>query len=267
MPHRTRQKLAHFAIPWLNRPVSLSYFVRHVVIACVWFGLAAEAGATSVAPSAGVSGSTHGARSSARSARGTGFAWPEVVYSGNAVSLVSPLQFGLSGYQPRVRLGVQYDRQWYKRHWLYGGAAALLDRGDYETFRLDQCGLPSDSGACGRGGVAGFDIWGGYAYKLYLRDFHYVVPVLRVGAGYSRWWYPNVGGAREQVRVASQSLTARVGAGVRVFFFPHLAAGLDLNLALGWLGHREQPYVQDVRRVSQLGVGLEVLPLVVEYRF
>lgn len=241
------------------------------LLACLALALIVLTPRVSVAApggSKGVSGSAKVDRQGARGSSDGVIDWPELVYGGNAISFLSPLQFGLAGYQPRVRLGVQYDRQWFKQHWLYGGAAALLDRGDFETFRLPECGLPTESGACDRGGVAGFDIWGGYAYKFYLQDLHYVVPVVRVGAGYSWWRYPNVRGAREQVRVSSYSLNARVGGGARVFFLADLAIGIDLNLSLGWLGHRDEPYLaDDAQRSSQLGVGLELLPLIVEYRF
>lgn len=207
-------------------------------------------------------------------ARGTagGFEFPERVVGGNAISLVMPMQWGFLGFLPRVRLGLQYDRQLRRGHWAYVGVAALLDRGNYGAFRTGSCGLENaagqaPAGRCGSGTVAGVDVYGGYTYKFYLSDHPYLVPVVRGGLGFSWWKYPELGGEPEQARERSWALTGRVGGGVRLFLLGDLAIGVDLDVPMGLLVHHDEPIDVPARNPREFVLGLEILPLLLEYRF
>lgn len=221
--------------------------------------------------SAGGSGSvgTRGASGSG-SARGDEdgkkFQMPDMVYGGNAISFVAPMQFGLVGYVPRVRLGLQYDYQLYKGQWLFAGAAALLDNGDHRTFKTG-CGLSGQTGRCGNGTVAGFDVYGGYAYKFYIREHPWLVPIARGSLGFMWWKYPDIGGSRQQARIRSFAFNLRPGGGLRIFLLSDLAIGFDLNFQIGVYGHKDQDIGEQTEGSAQFQLGLEVLPLIVEYRF
>ena len=207
--------------------------------------------------------------SSSSSSSKKGFKFPDFVYGGNAVSTQMPLQVGLVGYMPRVRLGVQIERQLHKAHWVHLGVAALLDRGDWSTFRMDACGLDGGvTGTCNAGTVAGFDLWMGYTHKWYLKKHPYIVPYARMSFGGGMWRYPGLRGDREQTRISTWNLSARGGGGVRLFLLRDLAVGLDMNLHLGLAVHKDRALAatESQHRAAPL-LGLEILPLVVEYRF
>ncbi len=103
---------------------------------------AAQAAGATIGGKAGTSGvSGSGGMNSGAKGKKKGFQLPERVAQGNAISLLMPVQVGFAGYMPRVRIALQYDRQIQKAHWVYLGAAALLDRGDFKTFKLGSCGL------------------------------------------------------------------------------------------------------------------------------
>lgn len=195
--------------------------------------------------------------------KGGGFELPDMVYGGNAISVLMPVQVGFTSYEPRVRIGLQYDYQMYKAHWVYGGAAALLDNGDFQNFRVDCDG----NFPCGRGTVAGFDINGGYAHKWYLEDRPWLVPIARGGLGFQWWRYPALGGSRQQDRVRTWQLDLRGGGGIRVFLLRDLAVGFDLNLHLGFQRHKDEPIAAGEEKSSSFALGMEILPLIVEYRF
>ena len=214
---------------------------------------------------------TSGASSSGKSSKKDdkkkdGFDFPEFVYGGNAISFVSPLQFGIVGYQPKVRLGVQYDYQLYKSQWLYFGAAALLDNGDYRTFRTG-CGLMGQAGRCDNGTVAGFDVYLGYVHKFYVKKHPWLVPNARAGGGFMWWRYPDLGGTRQQARVRTMTFTVRGGGGLRIFLLKDLGIGFDVNLQLGVGVNKDQPVGQDASNSAAFSLGIEVLPLILEYRF
>jgi hypothetical protein len=197
---------------------------------------------------------------------------PDFVYGGNALSLQMPLQFGLASYLPRARIGLQYDYQLMGQHWAYGQVSGLFDRGNWDTFRLDDCGLEDVAGACGKGRVAGFELAGGYAYKFYLEEMPYLVPYAHAGLGWGLWGYPKIGGGREQDRVRSSTLHIRAGGGARFFLLRYLGIGVDLNLKVGASRHLDAPLqngAQKAERVKSFSflLGLEVLPLIAEIRF
>lgn len=217
------------------------------------------------AVSAGGSFGTQGAQGSAKGKKG-GFKLPERVAQGNAISLLMPVQLGFVGYIPRVRIGFQYDRQILKAHWVYAGAAVLLDRGDYNSFKLDACGL-NTVGSCNPGTVAGFDIYAGYAHKWYLRDNPYLVPIARGAIGGGAWWYPDIGGSRQQDRMSSWSLSVRPGGGLRLFLVEDVALGFDVNFILGFMSSKDKPASAPVEKKTNFLFGMEILPLIVEYRF
>lgn len=199
-----------------------------------------------------------------------GFEFPEMVVGGNAVSGLFPLQVGLVGYLPKGRLGFQYDRQLLRPHWIQAGAAIIFDRGDYSNFRMDECGLQSIAGACGKGGVVGFDVYAGYSHKFYVKSHPYIVPIVRANLGFSFFALPQVGGGdadREQSRVHSWTLNIRPGGGVRIFLLRDLALGADVNIPVGFLLHTDVPLNASRDRQAAFLLGLELLPLLIEYRF
>lgn len=217
-------------------------------------------------------GGTVGTQGAQGSASSTGkkkpFKWPERISQGNAITALLPVQVGFVGYLPRVRIGFQYERQLYKSHWAYIGVAALLDRAGWENFRLGTCGLEAVAGACNRGTVAGFDVYAGYAHKWFLKQRPYLVPIARGGLGGGWWKYPALGGSREQVRDSTWTLNLRGGGGLRVFPILDLGVGIDVNVVLGFSRSSDLPLAPALpAKSSKFLLGVELLPLVVEYRF
>lgn len=231
----------------------------------VLLGLALTSAPASAAPvkiggkvdSSGAKGSSSGGPK--------GFELPERVVGGNAISALLPLQVGFAGYLPRVRIGFQYDRQIQKAHWIYFGVAVLLDRAGWSNFRLPDCG--GANFGCEKGTVAGFDVYAGYAHKFYLKDNPYLVPIVRGGLGGGRWWLPDLGGSREQIRDTTWTMNLRGGGGVRLFLLTDLALGVDVNLVIGFTRSTDIPYSGDKTKATNFLIGMEILPLLVEYRF
>ncbi len=212
----------------------------------------------------GTSGTKGSASSSGKKSK---LKLPERVAQGNAISLLMPVQVGFAGYMPRVRIALQYDRQIQKSHWIYVGAAALLDRADYTNFRLPNCGLVDVVGTCGKGTVAGFDIFAGYAHKWYLEDHPYLVPIVRGGIGGGWWALPDVTGSRQQSRESTFAMSVRPGGGLRFFPLLDLAIGIDVNFALGFTVSKDTPVAKPTTKNAGFLFGMEILPLVIEYRF
>lgn len=197
----------------------------------------------------------------------TGFVLPDFVYGGNAVSLLAPVQVGIVGYVPRGRIGLQYDRQLHRPHWVHVGIAGLFDRGGYKDFRMDQCGLGSQTGTCEAGTVAGMDIWLGYTYKLYIEKMPFLVPIFRAGLAGGFWKYPDLYGTREQSRELSWTLGFQAGAGLRLFLLRELAIGLDVELRPSLMIHRERPPTGAIDKDPAFSLPIQILPLIVEWRF
>lgn len=240
-----------------------------LLLTTLMIGLALPRAAAAAPVSAGGSvGTQSGARGGAS---GPGskkkFELPDHLIGGNAISALLPVQVGFAGYLPRVRIGFQYERQLYKSHWVYLQVASLLDRGDWQTFRLPNCGLGQSVGSCNPGTVAGFDLTVGYAHKWYLREHPYLVPIARGGLNGGAWWYPYLTESRQQSREHSWSMSLRGGGGVRLFLLRDLAIGLDLNLILGFIISRDKPLAREPETVANFLIGMEILPLIVEYRF
>jgi hypothetical protein len=151
------------------------------------------------------------------------------------------------------------------------GVALIADRGDWENFRMDTCGFPDTAGLCDKGGVVGFDIYAGYTHKFFIRKKPFVVPYIRGSVGYTFFALPKVGGGdgnREQTRVRSQGLSVRPGGGFRIFLLDVLGIGMDVSLPIGFLVHRNrEDAAEDYNRDTTFLLGIEVHPLVVEYRF
>lgn len=222
----------------------------------------------------GAGGSVGGSTNGQAGGKSSGFELPDFVYGGNAVSVLMPMQFGLTarGYVPRVRLGIQYDRQIVKGHWVYLQAAALLDNGNFQSFKMDDCGFDADdvAGACGRGTVAGVDITAGYTYKFYVEKNPWIVPQLRAGLGWGWWRYPRLSSnesERLQTRRQSFALTVRAGGGLRFFLLKDLALGVDVNFQFGFNRHRDILLNGDVENSTDGLVVIEALPALLEYRF
>ncbi len=250
MPHRTLLLL------WTLLRISLC--------ASVLLPRAASAAPVSIG---GQASTKDGARGGASGPKRKPFELPTHLIGGNSVTLLMPVQVGFAGYLPRVRIGVQYERQLYKAHWAYVQAAALLDRAGWQNFRLPDCGLGQSVGACNPGTVAGFDLTAGYAHKWYLEDYPYLVPIARVGLNGGAWWYPYLTESRQQSRINTWSLSVRGGGGVRLFLLRDLAIGLDVNLAIGALISRDKPLSKEASTTGNFLFGMEILPLLVEYRF
>ncbi len=219
-----------------------------------------------VAGPAGASagGSVSTDRGSSARSKGGGYDWPELVIAGNAISFLSPLQFGIVNYLPKGRFTLQYDRQILKNHWIHVGLALLFDRGDFKNFRMKECGIAD---RCNKGGVVGVDVYAGYAYKFFVAKRPWIVPYVRASVGYNYFSLPKVRGHREQSRVHSQGLSLRPGAGLRVFPLEQLGVGLDVALPIGFLVHTERPDDGSQSNDGAFLFGIEVLPLSVEYRF
>jgi len=201
--------------------------------------------------------------------RNTGFQLPDFVYGGNSVSLLAPAQVGLTprGYIPRGRIGLQYDRQMHRAHWVHVGVAALFDRGRWDDFRMDSCGLIAP-GTCQAGTTAGMDVWLGYTYKIYVEKQPWIVPILRGGLAGGFWSYPRIGGTREQVRELTWMLGVQAAVGVRFFLFRELAIGFDVELRPGVAVHRDRPAgLDDHENRPAFILPLQILPLIAEWRF
>jgi len=251
--------------------------INRLLVALIlsFIGFVALPGRAHAGPAGGTAQGSVGTSGASGSSKGKlgNYPWPELVVGGNAVSGLFPLQFGIVQYLPKARFGVQYDRQIRRAHWIYGGVALLFDRGDYDNFRTD-CGLdPSNDGevdSCGKGGVVGVDLYAGYAHKFFLRDYPFIVPIARAAIGYSYFSLPTVGRGdayRLQERTQSWTINVRPGGGVRLFFLPDVGIGFDINLPIGVVVHREVPEGGGVERSAKFLLGIEVLPLIVEYRF
>jgi hypothetical protein len=230
-------------------------------------GLGLASAEASAAPGVSIGGKVDksGAKGKSSSSSGDGFELPERVMGGNAISALLPLQVGFAGYLPRVRIGFQYDRQIKKAHWIYGGVALLLDRAAWQNFRLSDCDGTSFS--CQRGTVAGFDVYAGYAHKWYLKDYPYLVPIARGAIGGGRWWLPDLGGSRAQEREYTWTMNVRGGGGVRLFLLTDLGIGFDLNLVIGFQRSQDTPLALPPSKKTNFLIGMEILPLLVEYRF
>ncbi|MGH1345169.1 MAG: hypothetical protein ACRBN8_26645 [Nannocystales bacterium] len=236
-------------------------------VASLLFCLLAVPSLAHAAP--GASGSISTKNGAKGSGKGGDFEWPELVYGGNAISAQLPLQFGILGYLPKARFAFQYDRQIRRSHWVHIGAALVFDRADWKNFRMNDCGL-SQQGACGKGGVVGVDIYAGYTHKFFLQDRPWLVPFLRGSLGWSMFALPKVRGddsTRQQSRTRSWTLNVKPGGGVRVFLFSEFAVGSDINLPIGFLVHRDVPEGGSEDSSGEFLLGIEVLPLVAEYRF
>lgn len=232
-------------------------------------------GVASAAPSGGSANASFSTDKGGRSSSSGGdFDWPEVVVAGNAISFLAPLQIGAVGYLPKARFAFQYDRQIRREHWIHFGAAFLADRGDFDNFRMDSCGLEDASGGnppdrCDKGSVLGYDIYGGYAYKFFLADKPWLVPFVRGSIGFSWWKLPRIRGGfteREQGRTKSWTLNLRPGGGIRIFLLGYLGVGADVTIPIGFLVHTDEPGGA-VDRSGGFLLGFEIMPLVVEYRF
>lgn len=202
-----------------------------------------------------------------------GYDWPELVVGGNAISLGLPLQFGLVSYLPKGRFAFQYDRQIRKGHWIHVGAAVVFDRASHRNFNRNDnnCGLTASGDVCGKGGVVGFDVFAGYTHKFFIRDKPWLVPFARGTVGYSFFALPKIGGGdsdRLQTRTKSWTLNIKPGGGFRIFLLSDLGIGSDVNLPIGFLVHTDLPMgTTEEDKQGGFLLGIEVLPLVAEYRF
>lgn len=239
--------------------------------ALLGLGLVLDPRLADAAPGVSVGGQvgTQGAQGSASSTgKKKPYKLPDRIAQGNAITALLPVQVGFVGYLPRVRIGFQYERQLYKSHWAYIGVAGLFDRAGWNNFRLDKCGLEAVAGACDRGTVAGFDVYAGYAHKWFLKDRPYLVPIARGGLGGGWWKYPDITGSRQQTRESSWMLSLRGGGGLRFFPILDLGIGIDVNLVLGFSRSKDVPLAPATPSKSgKFLLGMEILPLVVEYRF
>lgn len=254
------------------RPTHFPRFrlLRRLAIALVlWMAALPLAAQALAAPPSPARAGGNASASTSRPNSSSGFQLPDFVYGGNAVSLLAPVQVGLTpnGYIPRGRIGLQYDRQLHRAHWLHVGVAALFDRGRWDDFRMDSCGLTAP-GTCQPGTTAGMDLWLGYTYKIYIEKQPWIVPVLRGGLAGGFWHYPRIRGTREQERELSWMLGLQAAAGVRFFLLRELAIGLDVELRPGFAVHQDRPAgLADPVNKAAFILPLQILPLIVEWRF
>jgi hypothetical protein len=241
--------------------------VASVVLAAIIAGTPTAAAAAPAGGSASGGFNTSNGANGSSKRKGSGYDWPEVVVAGNAISFLAPLQFGIVGYLPKARMGFQYDRQIRKGHWVQAGIALLFDHAGYKNFRMDSCGLQTHPGLCKKGGVVGVDAYLGYTYRFFLQERPWLVPYVRANVGYSYFALPKVGGTRQQDRIHSQSLSLRPGAGLRFFLLDQLGIGFDIGVPVGFLVHGVRPDGGGKKKDGAFLLGVEVLPLVVEYRF
>lgn len=197
---------------------------------------------------------------------------PDFVVGGNSLSVHLPVQLSAGGYIPRWRLAFGYQRQIFRKHWASVQVAGLLDRGDWERFGSDSCGIVGVTGVCGKGGVKGFEAALGYEYRFFLSDYPYLVPSVRAGLGFGTWSYPHRNGSRIQARESAWAMDLRVGGGIRWFLNHQLGVGVDLNIKGGWVRHKDRPVLgsavpNEIVHKSDGFVGFEILPLCGEFRF
>lgn len=251
-------------MPHLSRPRTLRRLLLALLLWAAGLPLASQAMAAPPSSSASASAST-----SRKPNTSSGFELPDFVYGGNAVSLLAPIQIGLTpnGYIPRGRIGLQYDRQLHLSHWVHVGAAAVFDRGRWSDFRMDSCGL-TQAGTCQKGTTAGMDLWVGYTYKFFVEQKPWIVPILRAGLAGGFWYYPRIGGTREQTRELSWMLGLQAAAGVRFFLLCELAIGIDVEFRPGLVVHRERlAGAAESDNDPAFILPLQILPLLVEWRF
>jgi hypothetical protein len=248
-------------------------------------GVALAAPPSSTQPSGSASGSGSGSASTSNEPLATGrkgpggkytadpksgFQLPDFVYGGNAISFMAPIQIGLTpnGYIPRGRIGLQYDRQLHRAHWLHLSVAALFDRGNWKDFRMDSCGLEAQIGTCQAGTTAGMDMAIGYTHKLFIEKKPWIVPTFRLGLAGGFWYYPRLSGTREQTRDLTWMLGFQAAAGIRFFLLRELAIGIDVELRPGLGIHRERlPAVSRPDRDPAFMLPLQITPLILEWRF
>jgi hypothetical protein len=267
-----------------DRPVPRRSRLRRLLLAMVlWTAGLPLAGEALAAPPTSGSGSGSASTSASPSATGSkgpggkyttdpksGFQLPDFVYGGNAISLLAPIQIGLTpnGYIPRGRIGLQYDRQLHRAHWVHVGVAALFDRGNWDDFRMESCGLEAQIGTCQAGTTAGMDLAVGYTHKLFIEKKPWIVPTFRLGLAGGFWYYPRLSGTREQTRELSWTLGLQAAAGVRFFLLRELAIGIDVELRPGLGIHRERlPAASKPDNDPAFMLPLQILPLILEYRF
>jgi hypothetical protein len=244
--------------------------LRHVPAAIALAAALVIPAAAAAAPSGGSASGSIGSSGAKGSSKGGGYDWPDVVVSGNAISFLMPLQFGLVDYLPRARFAFQYDRQIRKGHWFHIGIGGLFDRGNYRTFKTSRCGFSAMDQLCDKGTVAGVDVYAGYTYKFFIAKKPWLVPYVRGSIGYTFFALPKIGNkgeSREQFRYRSQGMTIRPGGGLRIFLLDQLGIGMDVALPLGFLVHKSRGDDENDYKDSSFLLGIEVLPLVVEYRF
>ncbi len=199
---------------------------------------------------------------------------PEVVYGGNAASVLLPFQIGIVGYLPKAKVALAYDRQIVKAHWISLSAGFLADRGNYRNFRMDRCGFENPDGSlpptlCETGSVLGFDLGLAYVHKFYLRKRPWLVPFVRLGLGLGWWKLPRLrggDGSREQIRTSTWAVRLDPAGGLRWFPISQLGIGAELQVPIGGLIHREVPQGGSARRRGGFLLGVATL-LGVEARF
>jgi hypothetical protein len=272
-----------------DRPVSRRCFrLRRLLLSVVLWtaglplaGEALAAPPSSTKPSASGSGSASTSSSPlATGSKGpggkytanpkSGFQPPDFVYGGNAISFLGPIQIGLTpnGYIPRGRLSLQYDRQLHRAHWVHVNVAALFDRGNWQDFRMDSCGLEAQMGTCQAGTTAGMDVAVGYTHKLFIEKRPWIVPTFRLGLVGGFWAYPRLSGTREQTRELSWMLGFQASAGLRFFLLRELALGIDVELRPGLGIHRERAEMASTTdNDPAFMLPLQILPLIIEWRF
>ncbi|HEY0132648.1 MAG TPA: hypothetical protein VGB85_01175, partial [Nannocystis sp.] len=94
-----------------------------------------------------------------------------------------------------------------------------------------------------------------------------LVPIARGAIGGGKWWYPDIGGSRQQARESTFAMSVRPGGGLRFFPILDLGIGIDVNFVLGFSVSKDTPLNQPTTKKAGFLFGIEILPLIIEYRF
>ncbi len=93
------------------------------------------------------------------------------------------------------------------------------------------------------------------------------MPIARGAIGGGAWYLPDITGSRQQTRESSWMLSLRGGGGLRFFPILDLAIGIDINFVLGFTSSKDKPVGEPLVKKANFLFGMEILPLIIEYRF
>lgn len=185
----------------------------------------------------------------------------------NAVALLDTARYGLTSYVPRAGGGIRYGRRIRGHHWIQLSGSVLLDYGDWQTFRLEDCGLGTSSLTCGRGLVAGVDLRTAWYYQHKFQRRPKVAIGGRVGIATGWWKLPEVSGTRLQSRMSSWMFGMFGGMDFRYAPAKFLALGFDVDILMGFTRSKQAALAQPIETVDEFLLAFEIEPFVLEFKF